>query len=319
MKDKQSKTDLMKKLLIREGLREKFVSLYGQTFSDLFDILETADNLNFYIQQHYFFEIFDKMDSNLKATNIHLEVGYNARLLLEEILDDYLAAYLCFFNGFTKQCQGILRNTLEIIIYLYYMKYINQNNSDNWISGIRGIEKIPNKIKALKSIDIFKKDNLHNRVSQLYDRLCTAIHSHKARLSSIKFPRMMWASHMPSFEPVEILYTKGLFFSLLELQIPLIHNFILDETKTTFSEELIKILDNMIVKIRKYPKTIENFNKGYLIHREHIKLDNRSNLLYSVRLDGTIEYPIKKKPKITDSQLKFINDQIKNRLINDLS
>lgn len=319
MKDEQKHIELMKKLSIREGLREKFIFLYGQTFSDLYEILKTAEDFDFNIQQHSIDEIFRKMDESGKnSVKMNSEVSYNAKLILQEIFDDYWAAFLCFFNGFTKQCQGILRSTLELIIYLYYIKYINLDESDNWITGTRGIEKIPDKIEALKSRNIFKEKKLYPRINHLYDILCTAIHSRKNRMSTMQLPRMMWASYMPSFEPIEILYTKGLFFSILDLQIHLIRDFIIDGVETKFSIELVNILDDMINHIKKYTKTIEKFEKGYLVHREYIKIDDKKNLLYSVKLDGVIEYPVKKKPIVTRNQVKLLKDQIENRLIKDI-
>ncbi|MEO8399249.1 MAG: hypothetical protein ABI550_05455 [Ignavibacteriaceae bacterium] len=322
MKDEQKnkKIDLMKRLSIREGLREKLIYLYGQTFSDLFEILESAEDFDFYIQQYSIDEIFNVMNKSGETTiHLHSELAFNARLILQEIFDDYWAACLCFLNGFTKQCQSILRSTLELIICVYYLKYIKQNEVDNWASGAHGIEKIPDKIEALKSIGILKRNNLYARINYLYDQLCTAVHSQKGRMSSIQLPRMTWAKHMPSFEPTEILYTKGLFFSILNLEISLIHDFIKDGTQTDLSEKLINILETIINQIAKYAKTIEKFEKGYLVHKENIKINDKKNLLYSVRLDGSIEYPIKKKPKVTKDQAKLLKDQIEKRLVKDIA
>lgn len=318
MNKKNTNIDLMKRLSIRDGLRKKLIYLYGQTFLDLFEILESAEDFDFYIQQYAIDEIYDLMNSSGKTIiHLHNELAFNAKLILQEIFDDYWAACLCFLNGFTKHSQGILRGTLELLIYVYYLKYVDQNRVDNWTSGVRGIEKIPDKIEALKSIGIFKKNNLYARVNHLYDQLCTAIHSQKGRMSSIQLPRMASAKHMPSFEPIEILYTKGLFFSILNLEISLIRDFIKDGNQSDLSEKLINMLETMINKISKYSRTIEKFEKGYLVHKENIKIDDKRNLLYSVRLDGTIEYPIKKKPEVTKDQVELLNDQIQNRLVKD--
>jgi hypothetical protein len=323
MTDQQGNSinDLMKQLSIRDGLREKLLYLYGSTFADIFAILESAEEFDFYILMHSTDEIMDaqpKTDTVIIHT--HSEIAFNTQIILQEILDDYWAAYLCFQNGFTKQCQEIFRNTLELIVQMYYLRYLKRIGSqelDEWVSGVRGIENVAQKIKAIKSTPPLQRDCLHTRLNQMYDRLCTATHSHKQRMTSLKMPRMMWARYMPSFEPSEILYTKGLFLSLLDLELQLIRDFLEDGVQTEWTPKLINILDKMLDKLKKYTRTISIFEKGYIVHREYAKIDDTQQILYSVRLDGKIEYPSRRKVKLTEQQLKLLRNHIQNRLVQD--
>lgn len=312
---------LMKQLSIRDGLREKLFYFYSQTFLDLYTILESAEEFDFYILMQSTEEIMDAQPKRDKViVHLHSEIAFNIQIILQEILDDYWAAYLCFQNGFTKQCQGIFRNTLELLVQMYYLRYLKRSGIkeiDSWVSGSRGIEKVAQKIEALKSIPTLKKDGLYTRLNQMYNRLCTATHSHKERMTSLKMPRMMWAKHMPSFEPSEILYTKGLFFSLLDLELRLIVHFLQDGVQTEWTPKLTEILHRMLNQVAKYTETIERFEKGYIVHREHAKITDTLQILYSVRLDGRIKYPISKKPKLTEEQAKHLRDHIQNRLIQD--
>lgn len=322
MIDKQDNkvAGLMKQLSIRDGLREKLFYFYSQTFLDLYTILESAEEFDFYILMQSMEEMMDTQPKRDKVIHLHSEIAFNIQIILQEILDDYWAAYLCFQNGFTKQCQGILRNTLELLVQMYYLRYLKRSGVkeiDNWVSGSRGIDKVDRKIEDLKSIPILKKDRLYTRLNQMYDRLCTATHSHKERMTSLKMPRMMWAKHMPSFEPSEILYTKGLFFSLFDLELRLIVHFLQDGVQTEWTPKLIKILHTMLNQVAKYIQSIERLEKGYIVHREHARITDNLQILYSVRLDGRIEYPISKKPKLTEKQAKYLRDHIQNRLIQD--
>ncbi|MCI0614670.1 hypothetical protein L0244_16905, partial [bacterium] len=122
---------------------------------------------------------------------------------------------------------------------------------------------------------------------------------------------------MPCFEPSEILYTKGLFFSLLDLELRLIVNFLHDGVQTDWTPKLIEILDNMLVQVAKYKASIARFEKGYIVHREHVKVNDKVQMLYSVRLSGEIEYPIRKKPKLTEKEANSLRNQIQTRLLED--
>ena len=212
---------LMNLLTIRTGLREKLLYFYSETFQDLYLILDVAEELDFFLLMHSTEEMLKSAPKSQSIIiRLHAELAFNSQILIQEIIDDYWAAYLCFQNGFTKQAQGILRNALELIVQMYYLRYLKKNGPikvDRWVSGKRGIGKIDQKIKAIKRLEVLNTENLFTQLKQIYNRLCTATHSHKERMTSLNLPRMMWAKDMPSFESTEMLYTRGLFFSLMDL------------------------------------------------------------------------------------------------------
>jgi len=320
--DKEKRNKLMEELAIRTGLREKLFYFYGETFQNLHRILETAEDFDFYISMHATSEMIDSQPKGQGVViHVHEEIAFNARIILQDILDDYWAAYLCFQNGFTKQAQEILRNTLELLIELYYLQYVKKSSKkeiDNWVSGIRGIEQIANKLEALKQAEIFKRDKrLRTQLDHMYGLLSKSTHSHKERMASINMPRMMMAKEMPSFEPYEILYTKGFFFSLLDVELHLIRSFLKDGMQTDWIPPLTAILSEMIEQITLYKSTIEKFEKGYLVHNEFAKISSTLQILYSVRLDGSLHYPERKKPKLNEQQLKTMQTQIQKRLLKD--
>lgn len=312
---------LLKQLSIRTGLREKLFHFYGETFQNLHRILETAEEFDFYILMHSTWEMMDSQpDDDKIVIHAHKEIAFNTQIILQEIIDDYWAAYLCFQNGFTKQSQEIFRNTLELVVQIYYLRFVKRSGAkeiDRWVSSTRGIERVAQKIEALKETNIFRRERLHSRLNRLYDLLSTATHSRKDRMTALTLPRMMWAKDMPSFEPSEILYTKGLFFSLLDLELRLILSFIEDGAQSEWTPQLTVILGKMINQTAIYRPTIDKFEKGYLVHREHANIADSLQILYSIRLDGTVEYPVRKKPKLNEQQVKALRIQVQKRLLQD--
>ena len=313
--------ELMKQLTIRTGLREKLFYFYGDTFQDLYHILEIAEDLDYLLLMHSSSSMLAATPKKESITiRVHTNITFNSTVIIQEIIDDYWAAYLCFQNGFTKQAQGILRSTLELIIQIYYLRYSREEVSiedDNWVSGKRGIKKIKEKIEAIKGLEILKNKSLSTRLDQMYERLCTATHSRKDRMSTFNMPRIVRAKDMPSFEPTEILYTKGLFFSVMDLQLCMMKQYLENGVKSEWVTPVLSIITEMIKRITKYQPTIQRFEKGYLVHREHAVISPGVQLLYSVNLDGRREYPSRKKLKLNEQQENRLDDVIKQRLLCD--
>src|SRR5262249_7564769 len=120
------------------------------------------------------------------------DLSSNAQLILQEVIDDYWACCHCFQSGFTKQADGILRSTVELVAQLYYLKYLDESKSlasDSWALGNRGMQKFRDRIAAMKKMKSLNGRNFSSPLDSLYNRLCTSTHSRKDRLSAMNLPR----------------------------------------------------------------------------------------------------------------------------------
>jgi hypothetical protein len=253
-------------------------------------------------------------------TTIYLneEISHNAQVILQEIIDDLWASCLCFQNGFTKQAQSILRSTLELIVHLYYLKYLNQSGSltsDSWAMGQRGVERFARSLETIKKMSELRKTNLTARLNALYNRLSSSTHSRKDRLAAVNSPRAEGARDMIGLEPLEVLYTAGLLWSALDLAICMIQKHLEKEPKTIWLDRLQLVIERMSINLEPMRTYVENFDKGYLIHREHVILSNNRQILYSIRLNKRLEFPGHKKSKFTESEANEFNKRVQSRFI----
>jgi len=310
----------MENLLIRKGLIESLLYLYPKTFKGIYEILVCLEGIECELQMHSIAVMSNnaktivKNGLRTKSIYLHGELSFNYQIIMQEIIDDLLASYNCFLHGFTKQTQQILRNIIELTIQMYYLKYVENENTDNWKESKRGIEKISDKIDLLKQSRLDKK--LFVRIDKTYSCLCMATHSHKNRMTALTMPRIVNAMDKPLFSSFEILYTKGIFFTSADIVFDMMKKYLEDELETMFLSEIKKKLDNTLIKINEYRKTIDNFENGYIIHREFAPIGKNSQIMYSLKTDGTIECPGKKK-KITRAENKKFTDFIKKRLVVD--
>lgn len=305
---------------IRTGLRQKLLHFYAGTFKDLFEVFAIANDFDFLVLMNAI-EGSMKRSSSQKGVSVSVRSEFDTQLILQEVFDDYWASLLCFQHGFTKQSQEVFRNTVELLIQLYYLRHLDRAGSaevDRWVLGTRGIEGISTKLAALKEADQLKQDNIYSRLSCMYDRLCTATHSHKDRMMARRMARITQAGQLPSFDPAEILYTRALFLSLIDLELTMIKRFLQDGDQTEWTDGMVSIVSEMLSKLSKHHATIERFEKGYLVHQEHIKLRDGSQILYSVRTDGSLEYPGRDKRRLlTHSQQKDLLTKVEVRLLRD--
>ena len=323
--DQQKRSEQIDQLLneldIRRGLRRKVFYLYPNTFRTLHSTLEAAEDFDGLIQLHSVQAMHSGKNEGRQVIYFNEELSYNARLILQEVIDDYWACCLCFQNGFTKQAQAIMRSTVELLTQLYYLKYLNESGSvvsDSWALGTRGIEKLTDKIAVVGKMPSLKKSGLAARLTFLYDKLCTSTHSRKDRLVAENLPRAERAKDMPSFEPLEILYTRGLLCSVLDLELRMIQQYFDEEPETIWVDQLRSIFRNMLTVLGRMQTCIQSAEKGYIIHREHIALSTGKQILYSITLEKKLELPGRKKLKLNHREAKEFQDKLENRLVKDI-
>ena len=254
-----------------------------------------------------------------KEVRLHEELPFNLHLIIAETIDDYWAAYLCFLNGFTKQSQQILRNTLELVIQVYYLDHLYRTNGsprDSWTDASRGIERVPDKIKAARKLLEASLPGSASRLTRLYDLLCMSTHSHKGRMAVFRMPRAMLAGDMPSIEPTEVLYSRALFLSILDLELRLLRSILSAWNDDHWRMQVQQVFDRMLHLVSKYKRVIDAFHKGYLIHREHAVISDRTQILYSIKLNGQPECPGRQRP-ITRAQADEFRRYVENRLLQD--
>lgn len=320
-KESEQIDQLLDELDIRRGLRRKVFYLYPNTFRTLHSTLEAAEDFDGLIQLHSVQAMHSGKNEGRQVIYFNEELSHNAQLILQEVIDDYWACCLCFQNGFTKQAQAIMRSTVELIVQLYYLKYLSASGSlasDSWAMGTRGIEKLADKIAVIRKMPSLKNSSLAARLTFLYDQLCTSTHSRKDRLVAENLPRGERAKDMPSFEPLEILYTRGLFCSVLDLELRMIQQHFDEEPETIWVEELRGILRKMLTVLSRMQACIQSVEKGYIIHREHIALSTNKQILYSITLEKKLEFPGRKKFMLNHSEAKEFRDKIEQRLVKDI-
>lgn len=323
--DQQKRAEQVDQLLdeldIRNGLRRNVFYLYPNTFRTLHAVLEAAEDFDGLIQLHAVQVMHSGENEGRQIIYFNEELSYNARLILQEVIDDYWACCLCFQNGFTKQAQAIMRSTVELLTQLYYLKHLNELGllaSDSWALGTRGIEKLTDKIAVIRKMPGLKKSNLAARLAFLYDQLCTSTHSRKDRLVAENLPRAERAKDMPPFEPLEILYTRGLFCSVLDLELRMIQQHFHEEPETIWVEQIRSVFRNMLTVLSRMQTCIRSVEKGYIIHREHIALSTGKQILYSINLEKRLELPGQKKLKLSPHEVKEFKDKLQKRLIKDI-
>jgi hypothetical protein len=312
---------LLNELDIRKGLRGNLFYLYPATFKTLHSILEAAEDFDGLIQLHAAQAMHSGKNEGRQIIYYNEELSYNAQLILQEVIDDYWACCLCFQNGFTKQAQAIMRSTIELLTQLYYLKHLDESgslSSDSWAMGIRGIEKLTDKISVIRKMPGLKKGNLAARLTVLYDQLCTSTHSRKDRLVAENLPRAGGTKDMPSFEPLEILYTRGLFCAVLDLELRMIQQHFDEEHETIWLEQLRGVIRNMLTALNRFRVCITSAEKGYIIHREHIALSTGKQLLYSITLGKKLELPGRKSLTLKHSEVEEFQDKLQSRFAKDI-
>jgi hypothetical protein len=172
-------------------------------------------------------------------------------------------------------------------------------------------------VRAIRRLPPLAQSDLPSAALRLYARLSKATHSSLERMAAISEPRVMQARDMPSFEPVEIAYTRCLFLAALQLDLEMIRRLFLDRVGTSWSPQIVQHLEEALKKLTPFQEVLDRFTKGYLVHREHAQLGSGRQVLYSVDLDGRIEYPTKSKPSLTAEEAKTLETHIQKRFLLD--
>jgi len=224
--------------------------------------------------------------------NWWLEPSISYHLLFQEIFDDYWASFLCFQHGFTKQCTEILRNTLELILNVYFMKFCRGENNETiieWSAGERGIERVRSIIDHVKEIEFLKEDNVSPYLKRLWEILCAATHSHKKMMTSFTVPGGIWVKEKMMFEPFIVLQTRSIFLMVVETELKMIRHFFAQDKETEFTQKILDSIDKMEGHLKKYSKVIESIKKGYILHREQVILASGKSVLFSLKITNEWE------------------------------
>ncbi len=307
--DKQQLDAIVERIMIRSEMREKLVRLWHQSFEDLHQALKETEGIEFYLQLHHIWA----SEGTVELFNWFV----GPALLISEIFDDWRASYLCFLHGFTKQAQGVLRNTVELVVQLYYLRFLQatgQPTKDAWSTGDRGIEKIDAKLSEITKQSGLLEQGDKVRLNQLYNLLCQSTHSHKRRMTALNVPKVSPIEE-PVFEPCEVIYTKGLLLYVIDLESSLITSYLQTAQATEYLVKVLEKLTRLKNIVSKHAPLIARFGKGYLVHREHAVV-NGKQILFSVDLNGNINTPGKKITLSEDDRREF-QRQVDERLITD--
>ena len=122
---------------------------------------------------------------------------------------------------------------------------------------------------------------------------------------------------MPSFEPLEILYTIGLFWFVLDLELRMIHTHFDVEPKTFWLGKIRAVFIQMLDGMRGVQTYVQNFEKGFIIHREYMVRSENSQVLYSVNLDKESKFPGRRKPEFTHSEFNEFRKNLTQRFLRE--
>ncbi len=316
---------LLEKLQIRKELKGKFYYIYPKIFEGLFDLftLFETDDLFFSLQMHFAQMTLQDYPRDKEEIKINwwLEPNINYHLLVQEIFDDYWASFLCFQHGFTKQAMEILRNTLEVIINLYFMKFCKKEGEAEaiikWLNGEKRITSKELIIDTVKKIEFLKSENISPYLNQLYSILCMATHSHKKMMTSLTVPGGIWVKEKRMFEPFIVLETRSIFLFVVETELKMVKHFIEQDKKTYFTQKVLETLSKVEEHLKKYSTIIENIKKGYVLHRKQVRLDSGKSILFSLKINNEWEFRDRQIKSLSQGERKDLKNKIEKLLLCD--
>lgn len=314
---------LLEKHQIRRGLKTKFYYTYPKLFEGLFDLLSLSesDELFFSIAMHFSERAIEEYPGNKDEIRINwwLEPNINYLLLFQEIFDDYWASFVCFQHGFTKQCTEILRNTLELILNLYFMRFCRGENDEaviKWSAGERGIKRVPLIIDYIKEIEFLKED-VSPYLKQLWGILCAATHSHKKMMTSLAVPGGIWVKDKMMFEPFIVLQTRSIFLLVVETEVKMMRHFFAQDKKTEYTQKILDSIGKMEEHLAKYFEVIESIKKGYILHRKQVNLTSGKSVLFSLKINNEWELKGKHTKALCQEEKKELERKIQELLLCD--
>ena len=318
------KTKTLGKMKIREEIKSKLFYFYPDFFSDLERSLNNLGELDFYLWMNSTQSIINEsLHDDKKSAKSSQNLEFNGLLLTQEIFDDFGAALTCFTVGYFKQTQSLLRNSVELTFQLWKNKSESEfgiKPSNPWIEGNRGIEKIDDTSKQIEMLDntIPGIKLKIRRLRKLYGILCMSTHSHKKRMNSINVPHHHSTLNALCFEPLEFLYTKRIYVYTLYQVLELLICYFANQIETDWKLPIVETFEDEIKNLRKsYHLQIFNFEKGFLIYRESLKItEEKIAHVYSIDLNKNLKELTKKKIRLNEIERKLFNKAIIERIQN---
>lgn len=317
--------ELLEKLQIRKWLKkEKLYCYFPKMFEELFALLSIPESEKFWfaLSRHTSMRTFQDYSGN-KAT-IRIKDWWSDpniwnNMLIQEIFDDYWASFLCFHHGFTKQALAILRNTLELIIIICFIKFCKKEDDKTiikWIKGESGFREVSDKIDAIKRIEFLKAEGISSCLGSLYDTLCSATHSHKKMMTSLTVPGgFLGVRDKMMFEPFIIIQTRSIFIFVIEIELKMLKHFIEQDGKTPFTEKILSVISKMETHLKKYSLILKSIKKGYVVHRKPVNLDSGKSILFSLKINNVREF--KGNPLLSKEEEKDLEEKIDEILLCD--
>lgn len=306
---------------MREVVKEKLDYFYKTTFDDLSDYIKSLNNIDFYVSMNGSDLLLNSKDKDssgwIKMDN---NIGFNTTLVVPEIFEDFSCSLVLFQNAYFKQSKQILRNTLELTIQLLYTNHLIKENrvaESEWIKRERGVSRIFDIANELEKTSIYET-KIIREIKKVYNLLNASTHSHKNYLNTIATPRI-GVNEVFGIDHTEVINTKIIFLLCIQNILMLLISFYKNQSSDYWVDVIIKEIGDVLLKIHKHSKDIENYKKGdyengegILIFRKNMKLSNNKNVLYTYKANRKIEYPTKFKG--LSSEFKLIYKRIDEQL-----
>lgn len=306
---------------IRPKIKEQLLHDCKDTFLDLEKSLINLGELDRYLLMNSSQSLLSA-SSNGHTIQVNQNIEYNSQLLTQEIFDDFGAALNCFLVGYFKQAQSLLRNAVELTVQIWKNKYDAETgnlNSSAWVKGIRGIEKIEDACANIESFEVNIVGIAKNirKINKLYSNLCKSTHSHKGRTNILNAPRINSTLQGGSFEPLEFLYTKRIFYYTLQSVLESLSLLFKNQYQTDWNTAIYEVIDDEINRIEEnYRVQNQNYIKGFIIFRESLTINASKTVeLYSIDLEKNFSEPTKRKTKLNDAENKLFWQKLEHRFL----
>jgi hypothetical protein len=297
-------------LPVRSSASEELLRYYGRTFRDLRLALESLEKLDFLCLMHSTEEMLHSVPG--KKTTVRLNSG-DSHLIMKDLVESAWSACLCFRSGFTGTCRDILRRAYELAVHFFCAGFAKRGSAflDERFTCLDGTGSFGPAVSTLRGLLAMKDKSLARCLGRIHGCLCEEA-SRKGGL-----PRPTGDARTPGFDPLDILYTKGLFFCLLDMLLRLVRMSMEEGRKNLWCAPIMEAVCSTQELVGRYGATVERFVGGYLLHGEEARISPGINVIYSVSLDGGTVYHGSTARGLNKAQLKRLDGIIRQRLLTD--
>lgn len=277
--------------------------------------LGSLEDLDFLCLMHSTEEMLHSVPR--EKTTVKLDAGASYRLM-KDLLEAASSACLCFGSGFTGPCRDILRRAYELAVQFFCLRFAKSGSAlfEARFTCLDGTGRFGLVVNALRGLLSVRDEALASRLVRIHRCLCEDALPRGGLSAPVGLP---WkrGEGGTGFDPIDILYTKGLFFCLLDMMLRLVRMCMEEGRKNLWCTPILKAVSSTHELVGRYGSTVESFVRGYLVHMAEARIPPGINVVYSVLLDGGIKYHGSTARGLGNAQLARLDGLIRQRLLTD--